>query len=546
MSDVDSFSKHFAELLDGTYDSVDRIVLRGYLPLGGSPGGFRCWWRDLFGNDDNLDNTHLMRFSGRFSRRVRAWAEKNRVPVMDATRGHGADSERTHQLVEKIRPSDPEFTGVFCITVHRAPAPLWEVQRYGEGGINVKRKSKLSWVNHYAFHIVDAEWGHVTIKICGHPPFLAQIILNGHEYIAQQLSREGIGATMEGNCFTNTSNAAGLSRCADTLCSSSTVGRLQQVCERWIYTSCLCFALDLDEQKRSDFHYDYSVFQVEYSRNYLFAIPRTMDAVFQEMIDRTRRSLDIPTVRTLFGRRHRPYRKVKDKSPRFEVVVERPVYNLTVFKVNFERLTLKSYTKGARVLRVEAIAHNTEDLHCGKRLEKWPQIIDGLAKMVGRFTGVLRSVDASWITEDTLETLPQPSKIGQSRVAGIDINNPRIRAVIQAVMALALAPRGFRANDLAIKVSEIIGHSYTPRQAAYDLKKLRAKQIVERIGSSRRYRTSTDGLRTIATLVTLREKVLKPLLANECKLSRRPINGSATYKHYLSLQREMRQTYSKP
>jgi hypothetical protein len=262
------------------------------------------------------------------------------------------------------------------------------------------------------------------------------------------------------------------------------------------------------------------------------------------MIDRTRRALDIPTVRTLFGRKRRPFRKVKDKSPRFEVVVERPAYNLTVFKVHFERLTLKSYTKGARVLRVEAIAHHTEDLHCGKQLERWPQIIDRLAKMVGRFTAVLRSVDASWITEDTLETLPQPSRIGHSRVAGIDINQARTRAVIQAVMALALAPRGFRASDLAVKVSEIMGHSYTPRQAAYDLKKLRAKQIVQRIGSSRRYRSSTEGLRTIAALVTLREKVLKPLLANQCKLSKRPIKGSQTYRHYLALQREMRALFA--
>jgi hypothetical protein len=42
-----------------------------------------------------------------------------------------------------------------------------------------------------------------------------------------------------------------------------TIGRLSQACERWIYTACLCFALDLDEQKRSGFHYQYSNYQVE-------------------------------------------------------------------------------------------------------------------------------------------------------------------------------------------------------------------------------------------------------------------------------------------
>jgi hypothetical protein len=42
------------------------------------------------------------------------------------------------------------------------------------------------YVNHYSFHILDPEWGHLTIKISGHPPFPAQVILNGHEYVACQ------------------------------------------------------------------------------------------------------------------------------------------------------------------------------------------------------------------------------------------------------------------------------------------------------------------------------------------------------------------------
>ncbi len=34
-------------------------------------------------------------------------------------------------------------------------------------------------------------WGHVTIKMSGHPPFGAQIILNGHEYVARQAEAAG-------------------------------------------------------------------------------------------------------------------------------------------------------------------------------------------------------------------------------------------------------------------------------------------------------------------------------------------------------------------
>jgi hypothetical protein len=39
------------------------------------------------------------------------------------------------------------------------------------------------------------------------------------------------------------------------------------------------------------------------------------------------------------------------------------------------KLTLKIYTKGERVLRVEAIVHNTQELDCGRSLEKFPEIV---------------------------------------------------------------------------------------------------------------------------------------------------------------------------
>ena len=84
----------------------------------------------------------------------------------------------------------------------------------------------------------------------GHPPFGAQVILNGHEYVACQAQKAGIGFTKQDNCFTSVPNAADLAQVADTLSRNEIAGRLRQLCERWIYTTCLCFALDLEEQQK--------------------------------------------------------------------------------------------------------------------------------------------------------------------------------------------------------------------------------------------------------------------------------------------------------
>jgi hypothetical protein len=89
---LDQLSTLYSDLLEGSYDCVDRI-LNGYFGGGEWGGGFRVWWRALCGSDDNLDDTHPMRMAGRFSRRLRGWAKENKIPVEYSSPG-----ERKHDL----------------------------------------------------------------------------------------------------------------------------------------------------------------------------------------------------------------------------------------------------------------------------------------------------------------------------------------------------------------------------------------------------------------------------------------------------------------
>lgn len=326
------------------------------------------------------------------------------------------------------------------------------------------------------------------------------------------------------------------------------VGRIGQVCDQWIYTACLCFALDMDEQRKSGFRYSYSVYQVEYSRNLLFTRGRILEQVFQSIIDRTRTPLDIKTVKTIFGYKNRPYHKNKSgKTPKIEVVVEKPAYNLTVFKVHFGKLTVKIYSKGERVLRIEAIAHNTKDLRCGKVIQKFPDIINSLNGMLERFLGALRSVDVFFIDFGEMDKWLLPSKVGSVRVGGLDVNKPRIRAVMEAVIFLSKIPNGFTSFELAEKVQQILNRKdYQSRQASYDLKKFRGKQLIKRIGNSRRYTATQDGLRSIAGFIVLRNKVILPLLAGvqKNKGKHKPQNLYEIDFYYKRIQNEMRNIFN--
>ena len=541
----DPFCEQYMQYLDGTYDCLDRIVLNAYFILGQTGGGFRTWWRRLMGSDEQLDNTHLMRFAGRFSRRVRASAQKNNIPLI-----HCKPNERKHEIAQQYAPKDPLFQGIFCILVNRAPASVLEVKRFDNGSIDIRRKQPYPYVNHYSFHIIDADWGHVTIRLCPHPPFNAQIILNGHEYVARQASKMGIGFIKEDNCFTQVSDAAGLAQIADTMRAKGSVGRMVQVCRRWIYSACLCFALTGDEQTNSGFGYSFSVYQAEYSRNLIFTRGQTMAQLFDSIIDRTRAPMNIKTIKTIFGYKHRPFYKDRQgKRPRIEVVVERPVYDLTIFKIHFGKLTVKIYSKGERVLRIEAIAHNTKDLRCRRKIDHFAEITDSLKAILQRFVGVLNCIDVCYIDDKTLDTWPLASKLGATRVAGIDINNARIRTVMQAVIALSVKPNGFSSSQLAQKVREIMGDldiPYQSRQASYDLKKMRAKALIRKIENSRRYEATANGLRQITAFTVLREKILIPLLASsgKRKTGPKPLNRCKLDIYYDNIQIEMQHIFN--
>jgi hypothetical protein len=539
MHQLDDFSTYHEALLDGHYDCVDRIVLNGYFPLGQQGGGFRTWWRALTGSDETLDEAHLQRFAGRFSRRVHAWAKREGIPVV-----HCPPGARKHELAEAYLPQEPGQLGVFLILVAKAPGLVWEVQHSNDGAPHLQRKTPWPYVNHYHFHLIDPDWGHVTIKMSGHPPFGIQVMLNGHEWVERQARQQTISVSKEGNCFVGGSFQA-LDQLAETLCDEHVIGRLTEVCDRWVYSSCLCFALDLEEQRRSRFRYRYSAFQIEYSRNLLFTRGTTLDAVFQGLVDRTRRHLDVPKLRTIFGYKTRPHR-IQGKQPvRMARVLDQPAYDLTVFKVHFGPLTLKIYDKGARVLRIEAIAHNVKGLRCGKAVEKLPIMLAKLQQMAIDFLNVIQAAHHSFLPDGILDALIEPSQRGPYRLAGVDLQKPRVRAVAEAVLALAPEPGGFTLPELADQVRPQLPETqpnYASRHASYDLAKLRGKGLVERIERTRRYRIRPRGVRILAGLLVLRERVIKPVLAGlgKPRVGRPPKHIHPVDQHYVNLQREMR------
>jgi hypothetical protein len=98
-------------------------------------------------------------------------------------------------------------------------------------------------------------------------------------------------------------------------------------------------------------------------------------------------------------------------------------------------------------------------------------------------------------------------------------------------------------------VHALTGHTdYTVRQAAYDLRKIRGKQLVDKTGRSRRYHLPPHAARTITALLTLRDQVIAPILAGlrSPRMGRKPAHWTPVDRDYETLRIHMQTLFDHP
>ena len=516
----DLFGKRCDKLIDWSYDCVDRIVLNGRYNFACSPGGFRTWWRDYFGDDSNLNDQTMRSIAYNTSRRIRKHCSIEKIPFIECVKGKRKDDIAASYVSEARRNGT---TGLFLVLAGNAPAPVWKVQQTSEGKIiNLAYKKPWPFVKHYNFHIMDKDWGHVIFKMCGYAPFGLQIIINGHNWVERQLLHQGLNPEMEDNCFVGVEEKS-LHQCCRKLFGQQGAKALESVCEHWGYWCLSTFAMPDADRIRTRFIYHWSVYQLEVSRNYHFTTPAALDEVFQSIIDMTRSKLDIPRLKTIFGVRSRPRKRPNravssDGRGRRDAItcsVNTPEYDLTVFKTRWANRTLKLYDKGQRTLRGECVIHNARALKTKRGLDNWPQVVKLMHESLIRFFDALDVLDVGLVDAGRLDQWKETEQVGKNRLAGIVIENVRMRALLNSLIELSVHNQKITRADLTAKTQVKMKKNggYTARQASYDIRKLKANGLLKSQPFANKYSINLRKLRELVGVTTVYEKVFKKACA---------------------------------
>jgi hypothetical protein len=481
-------------------ECIDRMYLNLYIPILQRPAGVGHFWINHRGH--RFATSALMApMTKAFVSSIERFAEQEGIPLIKFNKG-----ERKEDIAKAHLAKFPLDEGVLFIGKAQEKASVCRtVRRHNPrtGGTYPWLVRTTAIVNQYYFYCVDREFGPFFIKLCSYFPYNGKLCLNGHEYVKRQLEKRGIGYEALDNGILSCDEPKRLQR----LCDGLSANKIDNLARKWLRRLPHPFTR---EDQLAGYVHQISVLQAEFSLTQVLDRPVTGRVFFEQII---RDNIDIgrpDQVQLIFDRR------ITKRTPgrfRTRVLTDGVIPSL---HLDYKHTRIKQYHKLGRALRTETIINDTYDFEIGRLLTNLPQLREVGRKANRRLLDVQRISHDYSIGEDALQGILRPAIVDEQRAAALRFGDPRVLALLHALLLFRLLPRGFANRDLREHVATLLGlppGSFSQGRMTYDLRRLRLHGLIERIPASHRYRVTDFGFRAALFLVRSYVRLLRPGLA---------------------------------
>lgn len=480
-------------------ECIDRVYLNGYVKNLQLPGGLITFIREQMGFP--IPSPMVMRpFTEEYRKSVEQYAKEQGIDILKFDKSVDKDQAARRQL-EK----NPEKHGVVLIGKAQEKALGYRGVRKDHGSKVWFEYSRQSmFVTYYYYYILDEDFGLFFIKVCTYFPFDVKVCFNGHEWAKQQLQKEGIRYEALHNGFLTCQNPERL----QDICHQLDAEKIRTLFDRWVEQ--LPWPISL-QQRSAGYAHQLSIWQLEVSRTQVFQDPGQGWALVEALI---RDNLDLgrpDRVSLIFER------KVTKATPsEFHTRVLREGIQ-PIMRIKYKHSALKQYLKDGRALRTEMVFNNTYDFGIQRGLKNFADLVE----MGYHFND--RLLEQEQISQDCFLSLQEMRKLSQSslgedgqRASALRFADPRLMAVLEVLACHAYIPKEIGNRSLRIAVAqrlEGVLDTYSSAQMTYDLRRLRLKGLIERIGNSHCYRLTDLGMRVVTFFTKLYHRLFAPGLA---------------------------------
>src|SRR5204863_8613302 len=120
------------------------------------------------------------------------------------------------------------------------------------------------------------------------------------------------------------------------------------------------------------------------------------------------------------------------------------------------------------------------------------------------------------VEADRFDAIVKPVESQGQRASALRFGEPRVMALLQAILMFVHLPVGFSNRNLRERLAPLLGIDparISPGMMTYDLRRLRLHGVIERISRTHRYRLTTDGLRVALFFSRAYGRLLRPALS---------------------------------
>ena len=424
-------------------------------------------------------------------------------------RGHNVQPDildRRNKFVEQYF-QDAKPNQVVAVLKAREPARIL-IAIGDKGNDSPHLEYKQRWVNQYNFYVNDPHWGRMFVRMCPYFPFSARVCLNQHHWLAIRMRAEKIDFQQCTNAFLKCSHPARLQELADSL----TARDLLKCGQKWL----AAFTPFITDKERKHAGCQHRLFfsQVEYCDNLIFHRRAAVDELTQRLLDLNRNIGQPKKITMIFGRK-----VTKQYKGKLQTVIEDLDLPNPVIRSHYGHGFAKQYVRDDRLLRTEPATNNVYDYGVNKDVENLPQLRGRMSAIIDNYHNVQQDILETFIDRGQLRKPAEPTILpGGRRIPGLKLDHPRQLAVMHSLVRFShIAACGkFTTADLYGPALEALGlteSKYSLASFRYDLSKLRAKGLVEKIPRSRRYRLAGKGYSICVAFLKLFEKIYAPLTA---------------------------------
>ena len=208
-------------------EGIDRIYLNVYQPRLQTDRGMAAFFR--FHRGATFASSALTDpISESFIATVDCFVKQEQIPLITFTKG-----QRKDDITQEYRLRFNGTEGIVVVGKAQEKIPAFRTEKRR----NPQRGQKYLWivrttamVNHYCFYGIDKDFGPFFLKICTYFPYNAKLCIHGHDYVKQQLAKEGIPFEALDNGVLNCANPTRL----QLLCDGVSAHKINALLRKWL------------------------------------------------------------------------------------------------------------------------------------------------------------------------------------------------------------------------------------------------------------------------------------------------------------------------